>query len=594
MLLRHRTGRVAILGSAVVLAIATVTAPGAGAATAPPGYGNNEFQNEPAADSVVNRLIPSSMSQARVPSSHVPRPTSLSVSASDATTTIAGLTMKDQRTADNGHQFSLEPPDQGLCAGNGFVLEAVNDVFRINGKDGSPESGVTSLTKFFTGQSQIIRGTNPVFGQFLSDPKCYVDPASGRVFLTVLQIDTDPATGAFGSRSATYLAVSKSDTPTVDPADWYFYTIDTTDDGTPDQSGPGIGGTRPSGAPLPKNTGCPCLGDQPLIGADKYGFYVTTNEFPLAVAGFNGAQIYALDKVGLENGTFTMQAFHGNPIALAEGPAYSLQPATSPTTADWSEAAGGTAYFLSALDFNATLDNRVAEWRLTNTSSLATGTPDVTLEAPSVMPSEVYGQPPAAVQKSGPTPLGTLLKQRENLLNSNDDRMNQVVLHDGMLWGALNTVVKTENGATASGIAWFAVDSASATVAHQGYVAVNKQSVMFPSIGIGTSGKGVMTFSMSGPDYYPTSAYVRLGSSGPIGSVHTIRVGAAPADGFTGYQPYGGTGVERWGDYSAAVPDYETGDVWVATEDIPGDFGFGYANGSFLANWGTSVARVTP
>ena len=47
-----------------------------------------------------------------------------------------------------------------------------------------------------------------------------------------------------------------------------------------------------------------------------------------------------------------MQAFHGAPIALAEGPAYSLQPATSPTAWDWSGENRGTAYFLSALDFN--------------------------------------------------------------------------------------------------------------------------------------------------------------------------------------------------------------------------------------------------
>ena len=33
--------------------------------------------------------------------------------------------------ANNGNQFSLEPPDQGLCAGNGFVIETVNDVIQV-------------------------------------------------------------------------------------------------------------------------------------------------------------------------------------------------------------------------------------------------------------------------------------------------------------------------------------------------------------------------------------------------------------------------------------------------------------------------------
>ena len=47
--------------------------------------------------------------------------------------------------------------------------------------------------------------------------------------------------------------------------------------------------------------------------------------------------------------------------------------------------------------------------------------------------------------------------------------------------------------------------------------------------------------------------------------------------------------MERWGDYSAAVAD-SSGHVWVATEYVPGTFGFP----QFIANWGTYVASVTP
>jgi hypothetical protein len=43
-------------------------------------------------------------------------------------TSFGGLTGLQQRTANRGKQFSVEPPDQGVCAGNGFVLESVNDV----------------------------------------------------------------------------------------------------------------------------------------------------------------------------------------------------------------------------------------------------------------------------------------------------------------------------------------------------------------------------------------------------------------------------------------------------------------------------------
>ena len=35
-----------------------------------------------------------------------------------------GLDHFDTRTRDGGNAFSLEPPDQGLCVGNGFVIES--------------------------------------------------------------------------------------------------------------------------------------------------------------------------------------------------------------------------------------------------------------------------------------------------------------------------------------------------------------------------------------------------------------------------------------------------------------------------------------
>ena len=55
----------------------------------------------------------------------------------------------------------------------------------------------------------------------------------------------------------------------------------------------------------PGHPGCHCLGDQPLIGADAYGFYVSTNEYPFFSDGFNGTQLYALSNRALANGTAT-------------------------------------------------------------------------------------------------------------------------------------------------------------------------------------------------------------------------------------------------------------------------------------------------
>ncbi|MDX6511981.1 MAG: hypothetical protein QOE36_1485 [Gaiellaceae bacterium] len=322
---------------------------------------------------------------------------------------------------------------------------------------------------------------------------------------------------------------------------------------------------------------------------------MTTNEFSIEPFGatFNGAQVYAFDKTALANGTLKVQRIESTNPPLAEGVAYSLQPATSPVSTEWSAAANGTEYLLSALDFDATLDHRIAAWALTNTASLATGHPAVALQNV-VVPSQVYGQPPDAAQKVGPTPLADSLKDHEELLAGNDDRMQQVVYANGKLWAGLNTVVKTDNGPTHVGAAWFVVSPAlssrgrlSASIVNQGIVAVNQQNLLYPSIGVRPDGKGVITFTLSGTDYYPSAAYSRLTAAGAEGVVHVAAAGVQPDDGFSGYRAFGGHGTGRWGDYSAAVAD-SAGNVWFAQEYIPG------GPRTALANWGTFVSHIQP
>jgi hypothetical protein len=619
--------RLALLAAAATLIVGAF----AGVAATATGFsiGPNEIQ--PSAEKEVNRDVPNSQSNAHVPSSGVPRPATIPVDqAQPGLGTVAtaepgadagALDHFDQRFgADNGNQFSLEPPDQGLCVGNGTVVEAVNDVFAVYGTDGSKTSPDTSLTLFFTGQHQVDRspGATAPFGPFLSDPKCYFDPVDQRFFMTMLEFGQDPQTGDFEAPSAELIAVSKGSTPTTDPNDWYRYSIDTTNNGG--AAGDTVDGNPVGSRTLPTHPGCPCFGDQPLIGADANGFYITSNEFSILGPEFNGAQVYAFDKAGLEHGTLTMQYVAGEdePLALEEGLAYSLQPATSPSGGDWSSDANGTEYLLSALDFDATLDNRIAAWALTNTASLSSGTPDVHLSEVTLS-SEVYGQPPDAEQKAGPTPLACIVQQgngaknpnsgncaKEELLAANDDRMNQAVYADGHLWGAVNTVVKTENGPSHVGSAYFVVepsvsdDQVSADLTSDGYVAVNQQNLLFPAIGVTSDGKAVYTATLTGNGYYPSAVYATLDATHGPTAVHIAAAGAGPDDGFTGYSPFGGP-TGRWGDYSAAVG--VGGDVWLATEYIgqsctldqflATNFRCGDTR-TQLANWGTAFFQVTP
>jgi hypothetical protein len=335
------------------------------------------------------------------------------------------------------------------------------------------------------------------------------------------------------------------------------------------------------------------------MGTDRFGFYLSTNEFSINGPAFNGAQIYAMSKAQLAAGiTPPVQLLSG--IPLAESISYTLQPATTPAGGAYETGNGGTEYFLSALDFNAKLDNRIAAWAVTNTSSLNT-TPAVVLHPPVVSTSESYGQPPDATQKNGPTPLkdaeaagleGVKSVEHLELLAGNDDRMNQTVFAAGKLWSNVNTVVKTPTGNTQIGTAWFAVSPSwngstlSASIAGQGYVSVDKQNIMYGAIGVNNAGAAVMGVTLVGPSYFPSAAWTAISLTSGAGPVHIVGPGAGPEDGFTGYRIEGGFGTSRWGDYGASATD-ENGDIWVGNENTS-------ATRTLFADWGTFVTKVHP
>ena len=112
--------------------------------------------------------------------------------------------------------------------------------------------------------------------EFTTDPRCYYDAATNTWFATILFISADFTTARLD------IAVNTSG----DPTEPWTHT----------RSTPPIGG-RPA-----RHPGCPCFGDQPLLGIDQHNLYVTTNEFSILGPEFNGAQIYAIAKSDLVAG----------------------------------------------------------------------------------------------------------------------------------------------------------------------------------------------------------------------------------------------------------------------------------------------------
>src|SRR5258708_15199677 len=68
-------------------------------------------------------------------------------------TGFEGLNHYQQRYSRGGNQFSVEPPDQGMCVGNGNVVEVVNDVFNVynaaTGASALPDNAATNIVSGF-------------------------------------------------------------------------------------------------------------------------------------------------------------------------------------------------------------------------------------------------------------------------------------------------------------------------------------------------------------------------------------------------------------------------------------------------------------
>jgi hypothetical protein len=533
--------------------------------------------------------------------------------ANPGTTTLSfdGLNGFDQRYANGGNQFSVEPPDQGLCAGNGFVVETLNDVFRAWDTSGSPKTGVIDLNTFYGYPAQFDRTTGSV-GPFVTDPSCVYDRASGHWMVVALTLDINPITGNFLLTNHLDIAVSETNDPT---GSWLFYHLAVQDDGS-------------DGTPI--HPDCTCIGDYPHIGLDKYALFITTNEYPWSGPGaygnnYNGAQIYAVSKSQLASGaTSPTTVQFESPTLGSHIPSFTVWPANVPGKA-FDTSNKGTEWFLQSTAAEETLNDtgdstKLGVFRVTRTSTIDSVTPSLVIKS-KVLTSEEYVVPPKSEQKVGPVPqrdcfvsgcavLGAYSPAEvEGPLDSNDSRMQQTWLAGGLLYGALDTLVDV-NGRYQAGVAYFIVQTSatfsSVAISNQGYLAV-KGNVTYPAIAVRSDGTGVMAMTLVGENWYPSAAYIKIGPTGIGGKVQVAEAGSGPEDGFceyniqdcavTGSPP---TARPRWGDYGAALVDGSN--LWFASEyigqsctidDYLSDFTCGGTRGAII-NWGTRISELTP
>src|ERR1039457_2437294 len=181
--------------------------------------------------------------------------------------------------------------------------------------------------------------------------RVFYDHTINRWFVLQRSLDND-IYGNSLNRSHLYIAVSQTGDPT---GTYTIYSMETTHAANP---------------------GCPCLPDYPQIGADQYGFYVSANEFNF-YEQYVDVSILAISKASLALGVTHPTAFEFLvPYNTYE---FTIHPATTPPGASYfnqNPGVGGVEYFVSS---QMSSGSAMAIYAMSNTNSLATTSPNLTL-----------------------------------------------------------------------------------------------------------------------------------------------------------------------------------------------------------------------
>jgi hypothetical protein len=477
--------------------------------------------------------------------------------SSGGATAVKGLNAVDSATHTTNTFKDIEPPDQGLCAGNGSAVE-INNIGEILVFNTALQRKSAPISL------DAIMGLTTKNWSSGGDTSCIWDPANGGhwFFTQIVSASPESKGGAFtgcfaGVANDCYegIAVTDGSSP-FGPYHVYFSSADYN----------------------PAEPGSPSLlNDFAKISVTRDAFLMFYDEFPLLPSTlpgfgggfFNGAQEFAFSKNALERGLPTVLANgHPNPAVtvarenmglirtpdgtcardkvLHEGGItcwVAVIPA-QPAAGQFDNARGGTGFMLGSLDFYGFAavsptsgDNRIAAWAWTGLSALnsngcASCRAAIRFTGQLFSGVDRYFDPELTVngfqasvgaQKTGPIPLGDDCGAAglsvgspppascpEGGINSNGDNLTQVGQAQGQMWGSTATqIAQTYRGASGEihqGAVYWVVGTRSFdktgrfTLTSQGYVTAKHEDLEFPSMAAAPTpgGRAIMDFTLNG------------------------------------------------------------------------------------------------
>ncbi|HEY3735660.1 MAG TPA: hypothetical protein VGL63_17285 [Streptosporangiaceae bacterium] len=542
---------------------------------------------------------------------------------------MRGLNAVDSGELSTNPLGDVEPPDQGMCAGNGDVVEANNlgEVLVFDQALNRLSAPISLDTLMgLTGRGWSSGG----------DPSCVFDPSNGGhwIFTEIASASPESTGGPFagcfaGVAHACYeaVAVTAGSSP-FGPYHVYFVNAN-------------YNPVEP-GAPF-------LLNDFAKIATTRDAFLLFYDEFPLngsapgiGGGGVNGAQQFAFSKNALEQGEpvvepdgkanpdFNVAVENMGLLPTPDGTCasdnmfhrpgitcwFSVIPAQAPDASQFDNSHGGSGFMLESLDFYGQGDNRIAAFDWTGLRGLNSRNCNscIQIHFGGQLFSNVLfylGEGARAPQKTGPIPLGDECGAAglsvgspppascpEGGIATNGDGVTQASQAQGQLWGAVSTEVNQTYSSEAApelhqGVVYWVVGTKSFdrfgkfTLTSQSYVSPQHEDLEMPAMAAeglpyqdGGNGGAIVIFTLSGNGgptgadnggFFPSTAYGRVtSSSGSLqGSVINIAdMGQSPQDGASEYGGFPGRTRPRWGDYSEGVFLPGSGNIYFANEYI--------------------------
>jgi hypothetical protein len=425
-------------------------------------------------------------------------------------------------------QVAVLGADQGVALPDTQLAAGPNSLLELVNASGSVWTKSGKLLGMFD-----LNSFFPVpAGYTIGNPRVAYDRQSGRWLATAVASD-----GQYDSIA--YLASSLTDDPL---GSWHAYTV------ASNQSG--------------------IFYDQPKLGISDDKVVLSWNDFDQAATTFLGEEIWILDKSNVLQGiAATVGVIGPDPNRFGIAPAWSLS-ATSDeyllyNNADPALGQNSGQPTLGVVRISGTPSQGNLSWHEWD------------------LPMPATNVPPAAIQPGTAPTIAT-----------DDDRLQNAVWQDGVLWTAANDACQPPGGSTLRAcLRLVQVDTHSSTpqLLQSFDASVPDADLFYPVVTLDALGNAFVAYNESSASAFPSVRATTQLATAPAGTLTASVLVAQSAGAYNACATGCDTAqapASHWGHYSGAAPDpSDPTRIWLAGEDVPSP--------TNPTTWGTSAGELT-